>query len=108
VGARRFTDLRAWQASDVFKKAIFKLCGLGPLSRDSALRGQLEGAAMGPPGHIAEGFGRFNPRDFARFVVMARSSLMEAQNHLHTAVDKGHITDERRIEHDQLAEIAVQ
>ena len=71
-------------------------------------RRQLEKAVAGPPACIAEGFGWFNPADFARFVVMTRSSLMESQNHLLDAVDKGHITEESRRERDALAEAALQ
>jgi len=33
---------------------------------------------------------------------------MEAQDHLRTAVHKGHITEEIRIDYDQLAEAALQ
>jgi hypothetical protein len=40
--------------------------------------------------------------------VMARSSLMESQNQLRTAVDKGHITEATRLEHDELAEAALE
>lgn len=106
MGVRRFTDLRAWQACDAYKKAVYRLCESGPLSKDWSRRTQLEKSVAGPPAYIAEGFGRFNPPDFARFAVMARSSLMESQNHLRDAVDKGYITDETRREHDALAETA--
>jgi len=40
--------------------------------------------------------------------VMARSSLMESQNHLRDAVDKNYITEETRLQLDALAEIALQ
>jgi four helix bundle protein len=99
VGVHRFTDLRAWQASHTFKNAVYRLCAEGPLSTDWSRRRQLEEAAAGPPSHIAEGFGRFNPSDFGRFLVLARASLMESQNHLRDAVDRGHITEEVRVEH---------
>jgi four helix bundle protein len=69
---------------------------------------QLERAASGAPAHVAEGFGRFNPADFARFLVLARSSLMESQNHLLDAVDKGYITEETCLGHNSLAEAALQ
>ena len=108
MGVRRFTQLRAWQACAAYKKAVYRLCESGPLSMDWDRRRQLEKAVAGPPACIAEGFGRFNPADFARFVVMARSSLMESQNHLLDAVDKGHITEESRREQDALAEAALQ
>ena len=108
MAVRRFTQLRAWQACHSYKKAVYRLCESGPLSKDWDLRRQLEKAVAGPPACIAEGFGRFNPADFARFVVMTRSSLMESQNHLLDAVDKGHITEESRRERDALAEAALQ
>ena len=41
-------------------------------------------------------------------MVMARSSLMESQNHLRDGVDKGVITVEVRLEHHRLAEAALQ
>jgi four helix bundle protein len=106
VGVRRFTQLRAWQACRAYKKAIYGLCENGPLSKDWDRRSQLEESVKGPPGHIAEGYGRFNPPDFARFVVIARSSLMESQNHLLDLVDRGYITEQTRLE--ALAEAALQ
>ena len=107
-GIKRFTDLRAWQACVVYKRAVYHLCLQEPLASDWKRRGQLEDAVWGPPGHVAEGFGRFNPADFARFVVMARASLMESQNHLLDAVDRGYITDEQRLKLNALAEVALQ
>jgi four helix bundle protein len=56
---------------------------------------------------IVEGFGRFNPADFARFLGMAKASLMEAHNHLEDAVDRGLITDDVRAGHDKLAHLAL-
>jgi four helix bundle protein len=108
TGVRRFTELRAWQACRTYKNAVYKLCETGPLSKDFKHRTQLEESVKGPPGHIAEGYGRFNPADFARFVVMARSSLLESQNHLIDAVDRGYITEDVRHAHDSLAEAALQ
>jgi len=108
MGVRRFTDLRAWQACHAYKNAVYRLCAAGPLSVDWARRRQLEEAVAGPPAHVAEGFGRFNPADFARFLVLARSSLMESQNHLRDAVDRGYISEEACIEHSRLAEAALQ
>ena len=108
MGVRRFTQLRAWQACRAYKKAIYGLCENGPLSKDWDRRSQLEESVKGPPGHIAEGYGRFNPPDFARFVVIARSSLMESQNHLLDLVDRGYITEQTRLEYEALAEAALQ
>jgi hypothetical protein len=63
-GARHpaFTDLRAWQACDVYKRAVYRMCAEGPIANDWARRRQLEEFVAGPPAHLAEGFGRFEPR----------------------------------------------
>lgn len=108
MGVHRFTELRAWQVCQTYKKAIYELCTAGPVARDFERRGQLERSAARPCAHLAEGFGRFSPPDFARFCVMARSSLMESQNHLIDLVDRGHLTDERKKDLDALAEAALQ
>ncbi len=79
------------QTSYGYKRAVYHLCRNPPLALDKRLRGQLEDSVAGPPAHIAEGYGRFNPLDFGRFAVMARSSLMESQNHLLDAVDRGSV-----------------
>jgi len=79
-----------------------------PLCSDWKRRDQLEDSVAGPPSHVAEGYGRFSPPDFARFLVMARASLMESQNHLLDAVDKRYITETTRLEPHALAETALE
>lgn len=107
-GARRYTELRAWQTCDLYKKAVYRLCSTGPLSRDEDKRRQLEKAVAGPPSHISEGFGRFNPPDFARYTVFAKSSLLESQNHLGDVLDKGYIDEETRARFHAMAEDALE
>ena len=80
-GVKRFTDLRAWQACDVFKKAVYQLCENKQIAQDLGRRKQIEESSSRTTAHIAEGFGRFNSADFARFCAIARSSMMESQNH---------------------------
>jgi four helix bundle protein len=107
-GVQRFTDLRAWQTCDAYKKAVYRVCRTTAIANDRKLREQLEKSVAGPPAHVAEGFGRFNPGEFARYTVIARASLMESQNHLLDAVDKDYISEESRAELDALAVIALQ
>ena len=102
MGVHSFHDLRAWQTARTFKLSAYRLSESGTLATDFKLRGQLCELAASVS-HVAEGFGRFNPADFARFLGMARASLIAAQNHLQDAVDRGHITDETRAEHHKLA-----
>jgi four helix bundle protein len=105
--AKTFQELRAWQAAYAFKLSIYDLIEHGPLSEDERLRKQLRECAASAPSQISEGFGRFDPVDFARFVKMARASILECQNHLKDAVDRRHITEHLREEHDKLAREAL-
>jgi len=98
-GVRRFTDRRAWAGVRCLQEG----CG-----KDWKRLEQLEDSVAWPPGHVAEGFGRFNPPDFARFTVIARSSIMESQSHLIDAVDKRYITEQTRLELDSLAASALE
>ena len=52
------------------------------LQRDFKFRDQLHDAAESAPRLITEGFGRWSHRDFARYLVMARSEVMEVQSDL--------------------------
>ena len=108
MGIRRFTDLRAWQACDAYKKAVYRLRERDSLLREWRRWNQFEDSVAGPPAHISEGFGRFSPPDFARYCVMARASLMESQNHLIDAVDSGCMTEETRTELNAMAEVALE
>ena len=107
MGIGVFHDLRSWQTARTFKLAVYRLCGSGSLARDDRLSHQLREAAASAASQIAEGFGRFNPADFARFLSMAKGSLIEAQNHLQDAVDRGHLEEAIKIEHDRLAQVAL-
>ena len=40
-GVKRSTDLRAWQACDVFKKAVYRLCDNKPIADDFGRRKQI-------------------------------------------------------------------
>jgi four helix bundle protein len=107
MGVHSFYELRAWQSARTFKLAIYRLIGHGTLAKDLKLRDQLRESARSAASHVAEGYGRFYPADFARFLGMAKASVIEAQNHLQDAVDCGHITDDTRIEHQKLAQVAL-
>ena len=46
-------------------------------------------AVRSPPRNIAEGFGRYNPAEFAQFLDVAVASLDELDNHLRDGVEAG-------------------
>ena len=84
--AKSFRELVAWQLAFELKSEVITLLQSGPASKDFRFRDQLADAARSVPANIAEGFGRFNPAEIARFVDIARGSLNETENHLRDGV----------------------
>jgi four helix bundle protein len=82
VGVKTFQELFAWQLSVRVRDEIVALCETPKLQKDFNFRDQLRDAACGPARLIAEGFGRFTRREFARYLTMARAEMLEVQNHL--------------------------
>jgi four helix bundle protein len=107
MGVGDFRDLRAWQLARTFKLGIYRLVAEKPLANDFKLRDQLRDAAASAPANISEGYGRFDPADFARFVKVAKASLRECQNHLQDAVDRGYISEAVRQQHAEAASEAL-
>ena len=89
--ARRFQDLLAWQLSYELKCEVVAFTATGPAAKDFRYRDQIRASSASAPSNISEGFGRFRPGDFARFLEFARGSLMETQNHLIDGRDRGYL-----------------
>ncbi len=107
MAVRSLRNLRSWQAVRVFKVGLYVLSDAGPLVRDLRLRDRLRDASASAASAVSEGFGRFDPADFARFLKMARASVIECRNHLEDALDRGHISEETRAAQDRQAQIAL-
>jgi four helix bundle protein len=95
AGARTYTELDAWKLSNQLKLGVYDLIRSGDASRDLEFRNQIRNAAASAPRNIAEGFGRYVPRDFAQYLRIANGSLMETTNHLHDGVDRGYFKPEQ-------------
>ena len=90
--ARHFKELIVWQLGDELRGEIFRLTKQRPLHADLKLRSQLDDAVDSVCRNIAEGFG-CGDREFTRFLRIARRSLNEVQDELHSALLKAHITE---------------
>ena len=89
--ARHFKELVVWQLGDELRSEVFKLTKQRPLHTDLKLRSQLDDAIDSVCRNIAEGFG-CGDREFARFLRIARRSLNEVQDELHSALLKAYVT----------------
>jgi four helix bundle protein len=93
VGVRDFRDLVAWQLSYALHREIMALTANKPVARDFAFCDQIKRASASAPSNIAEGFARFRPGDFIRYLEFAAGSLQETQNHLIDGRDRGYVAD---------------
>jgi four helix bundle protein len=89
---RRHQDLVAWQLSAELDACVFAETATGPGSRDFKWRDQIRESAGSAAPNIAEGFGRFGAREFARYLRIAIASLDETSTHLASGRARGHLT----------------
>jgi four helix bundle protein len=90
MGARSFTDLDCWKLANELKAGVYALIKTGEASRDLEFRNQIRNAAASAPRNIAEGFGRYQPREMSQYLRVANGSLMETSNHLQDGIDRGY------------------
>ena len=103
AGVRRYEDLICWQLSYDLQQEVFAITDSGPASRDLKFCDQIRESARSSTRNIAEGFGRFEPTEFRRFLRIARGSLTETHNHLRDGRDRRYITATK---HAQLSRLA--
>ena len=92
TGFRSFREFMAWQLAYGLRRAVRPLCARALSAKDFNMCTQIREAARSAPRNIAEGFGRYAPRDFARFVRIAKASEVELLNHLQEAFDSGYLS----------------
>ena len=90
MGARSFTDLDCWKLANEVKRGVYTLIRQGDAARDHEFRNQIRNAAASAPRNIAEGFGRYLPKEMSQYLRVANGSLMETSNHLQDGVDRGY------------------
>jgi four helix bundle protein len=90
---RRYRDLRTWQLTEEFNERVMRLVRESQEARRNfRYRDQLLASAAAPSKHVAEGFLRFSPTEFCRFLDYAVSSVGEAENHLTDGVKLQYFT----------------
>jgi four helix bundle protein len=83
----RFEDLECWKSARELVCQIYLLCQKGPLAKDYDFQSQLKRASLSIMNNIAEGFSRFNKKDFIRFLDYSQSSPGEVKSMLYILTD---------------------
>ena len=101
---RRFEDLIVWQLADALRTGVVAFTADGSASRDFKYCDQIRDAAASACRNIAEGFGRFRPTEFARYLEIAAGSLQEVKDALHDGHRRKYVDDS---EHERLVRLAL-
>ena len=94
MAARTYRELACWQLANDLKRRVYAFIRKPDVADDIEFVRQIRGSARGGPRAISEGFGRFRPADFARYLEYARASLTETQNHIDDALDNEYLSVE--------------
>ena len=85
-----FQDLRVWQDAMKLTEEVYRQTAGFPKHEVYALSQQIRRAAVSVPSNIAEGKGRCSDRDFVRFLLVARGSLLELETQVIIAQKLGY------------------
>ena len=97
AGWKDFREIAAWQHAQAVKLRMYALLERPRIKQDFEYAKQLRAAARSGPANIAEGFGRFGNKEFARFVRIAKGSEQELLNHLIDARDQRLLSDDELV-----------
>ena len=101
---KRFQDLIAWQTATLFKDEVRRLVDGSPkATRDLKYRDQIFESSLSVPVNISEGFLRFSPREFKRFLGYSIGSIVETEERLREGIKRGYFKAEDCTEAFRLA-----
>ncbi len=79
MGAKDFTELYSWQRSKQLQVIIHELIKRPMVARERKFCDQIGDSADSAPRNIAEGFGRFEGKEFAQFLKVAIASCSKQE-----------------------------
>ena len=107
TGAKRPEDLNVWRLAWELKRMVYAFTATLPASRDLRYCQDIRSASRSGADLVAEGFYRFNPREFHRFLNDVKASLGEVRNQLLHAKDERYVSDQEFQEMFHLADRAI-
>lgn len=89
MGVRDHRELACWQLANEARVIVTAQTGDRRFDEHLWLKSQIQRSASSACVNIAEGFSRYAPRDFARFLLISRGSMTELLEHIEVAVELG-------------------
>jgi four helix bundle protein len=90
---KNYEQLEVWQKAHALTVRLYETTATFPRSEMFGLTSQIRRAAGSIGANLAEGCGRWNEVELARYVQIAMGSASELQNHLRLAKDLGFLTE---------------
>lgn len=106
--ANRVEELLVWQRTHELHIEVWQATAKPPVSKDYKFRDQIRDASESAMRNVAEGFGRYNPLEFARFLDIARASTLETTTLLRKGLDVSYWPQEEFERLNGLAERSLQ
>ena len=93
-----YRNLIAWQKAKALALDIYICTRDFPKAETYGLTSQMRRAAISVPSNIAEGKGRYSPRELVQFLYHARRSLLELETQLVIARELAYVVDSTDVE----------
>jgi len=106
-GWKHFRDIAAWQYARDLKIRVDEYLERPHIKRRYRLYDQLYDAVRSGPSNIAEGFGKYGNKEFARYARIAKGSEVEVLNHLIDLRDQRLISEAELMLAEQSANKAI-
>ena len=90
----KFEDLEVWQLGMDLTDKIYDISKKYPDIERFNLTSQLISSVTSIPLNIAEGTGKSSKKDFAKYIQIAKSSLLETDTNLKIAIRRKYITEQ--------------
>jgi len=93
----------AWQLARELERRVYAFTATEPAHKDFEYCRQIRKSSSSAPRNIAEGFGRYLPGDFSKFMRNALGSLNETRDHLSAGLEQEYLSATL---HDELRTLA--
>lgn len=99
---KSFRDLKVWQKGHVLAIRSIGICRKLPNNEETRMvKGQLIRSVTSVPANIAEGYGSYSGKGFARYLRIARGSVTETEYWFYLLYDLKYVNRE---EYEELSE----
>ncbi len=88
-------NLKIWQKAMDLADIVYDLSQTFPSEEKFGLTAQIRRSALSVPSNIAEGYGRDSDTEFARFLIIARGSLVELETQILFSYRRKYVSDEQ-------------